>query len=327
MTLENAPENGAAVTQDSADAVVTRASASLQAYCNRAGIDDSHGVGHALAVLRHAEAAIAAAVPPLAMPTRLSVRLAALLHDADDKKYSPATAKTYDNARAMMEDAGADAGVAANALRMISLVSCSANGNSMPRDALDRPELLWPRWADRLEATGEIGVVRCFQYNQHCGAPLSAEATPRPRTEAEIWELATEERFAAYQASGGGSASMMVRPRPRCEPSLPSPSPRQRLKFASRNCGRIITTTSCCRSRGRRPRSCATLISRRRPRCASRRSSPSAWPTVARERCPSPPSRRWRASSPKSKRRPAAQSFAQCGGGELLSPDAARRDS
>lgn len=36
----------------------------------------------------------------------------------------------------------------------------SANGNSIPEDALHEPELLWPRWADRLEATGEIGIVR-----------------------------------------------------------------------------------------------------------------------------------------------------------------------
>ena len=34
-------------------------------------------------------------------------------------------------------------------------------------------------------------------------------ATPRPRTEGEALALATEERFAAYQASGGGSASMI----------------------------------------------------------------------------------------------------------------------
>lgn len=52
----------------------------------------------------------------------------------------------------------------------------SANGNSIPEDALHEPELLWPRWADRLEATGEIGIVRtlvapigrksCFSWRQ-----------------------------------------------------------------------------------------------------------------------------------------------------------------
>ena len=40
-----------------------------------------------------------------------------------------------------------------------------------PPDAKLCPELLWPRWADRLEATGAIGVVRCHQYNAKAGAP------------------------------------------------------------------------------------------------------------------------------------------------------------
>ena len=37
-----------------------------------------------------------------------------------------------------------------------------------------------PRWADRLEATGAVGVVRCHQYNAKVGAPLSCATTPRP---------------------------------------------------------------------------------------------------------------------------------------------------
>lgn len=57
----------------------------------------------------------------------------------------------------------------------IGLVSCdwaddlttclstgSKNGNSVPDDAVREPELLWPRWADRLEATGEIGILRAL---------------------------------------------------------------------------------------------------------------------------------------------------------------------
>ena len=92
---------------------------------------------------------------------------------------------------------------------MISLVSCSSNGNAAPPEARTSPELLWPRWADRLEASGEIGVVRCYRYNLHVGAPLSVEATPRPASPEDVWRHATEERFEAYQASGGGSASML----------------------------------------------------------------------------------------------------------------------
>mgnify|MGYP000650002360 CR=1 FL=1 len=69
--------------------------------------------------------------------------------------------------------------------------------------------LLWPRWSDRLEAAGEIGVARCYLYNKHCKAPLSCSNTPRPKTVEEVWKLATPERFEAYQSNGGGSASMI----------------------------------------------------------------------------------------------------------------------
>eukprot|EP00966_Prymnesium_polylepis_P130538 3019628-Prymnesium_polylepis.1 len=95
-----------------------------------------------------------------------------------------------------MEEAGAaacGAAVIPDALEMISLVSCSANGNSCPPRAAERPELLWPRWADRLEAAGAIGVVRCFQYNAKVGAPMSCAESPRPTTAADAWALATPE--------------------------------------------------------------------------------------------------------------------------------------
>ena len=41
------------------------------------------------------------------------------------------------------------------------------------------------------------------------GDPLSSEASPRPLTEKEVFALATPERFAKYQRSGGNSASMI----------------------------------------------------------------------------------------------------------------------
>ena len=76
--------------------------------------------------------------------------------------------------------------------------------------AQEEPELLWPRWADRLEAAGEIGVARCYMHNQKDGAPLAvAGVTPRCTTDAEAFELATEARFAEYQTRGGSSASMI----------------------------------------------------------------------------------------------------------------------
>ena len=108
-----------------------------------------------------------------------------------------------------MTAAGAQEKIIDDVVRMIDWVSCSKNGNACPEAARTQPELLWPRWADRLEAAGEIGVARCYMHNCHAGAPLSVESTPRPATEAEAFALATEERFAEYQRSGGNSDSMM----------------------------------------------------------------------------------------------------------------------
>jgi uncharacterized protein len=186
--------------------VVDAARAGLVTLCNEAAIPESHGCTHAENVLAHADGALACADLP---PTRaLAVRLAALLHDADDRKYFP-DSSAYPNARRIMADAGAEAGVIEEAVKMIGWVSCSANGNSCPEEANQEPEWLWPRWADRLEAVGSVGIVRCYQYNSEKGDPLSSPATPRPATEDEVFALAMPERFAKYQASSGGSVSMM----------------------------------------------------------------------------------------------------------------------
>ena len=199
-----------AVDPAEAERVLQAALAGLRRLCISAAIDKSHGTTHAKRVLAHVERALLEANPRLSLPRELSVRLAALLHDADDRKYFPnKPIGRYPNAQRLLHEAGASESVAADTLQMISLVSCSANGNSAPEVAKDEPELLWPRWADRLEATGAIGVVRCYQYNSVMGAPLSVASTPRPTSEDEAWALATPERFESYQSSGGGSASMI----------------------------------------------------------------------------------------------------------------------
>ena len=193
----------------SADAVLAHAKASLATLCADFGINESHGVKHAESVLNHAEQALASD-PRLAASQVLAVRLAALLHDADDHKYfGKDSAAMLSNAKRIMEDAGAPSESVVDALDMINLVSCSANGNSCPDRAKDAPWLLWPRWSDRLEAAGEVGVARCFMHNLHVGDPLFTADTPRPTTEDEAFALATEDRFRDYQERGGSSASMI----------------------------------------------------------------------------------------------------------------------
>ena len=47
-------------------------------------------------------------------------------------------------------------------IELISYVSASDNGNTVPERAKKHPELLWPRYSDRPEAIGPIGAVRCW---------------------------------------------------------------------------------------------------------------------------------------------------------------------
>lgn len=193
------------------DFIISKAQKLLQKHCEDANIDDSHGITHALAVLKHTENAIGATMLNLSESQKLSICLAALLHDADDHKYfGKEASQNMTHARNIMEKAGVDSTTTIeNALECISLVSCSQNGNSFPEKAKQHPEMLWPRWSDRLEASGEIGIARCFLYTKDSRSPFVTESTPRPTTAEEVFSLASEERFAEYQKRGGGSASML----------------------------------------------------------------------------------------------------------------------
>lgn len=192
------------------DPVIVAAIDGLKALCDEHCIEASHGLGHALRVLEHVNKALSLA-DDIREERKQAVRLAALLHDADDRKLfqKKADDKGIMNAEKIMEQANAKMIVIKDAIHMIELVSCSKNGNSVPDDALREPELLWPRWADRLEATGDIGIIRCWQYNCEIGAPKVLSDTPRPKSEEEVWAHATNERFERYQKSGGKSNSML----------------------------------------------------------------------------------------------------------------------
>lgn len=101
-------------------------------------------------------------------------------------------------------------------LQMIDAVSASRNKNRIPTvvalsgAAGARSMAEWfliPRYADRLESVGFVGIARSYQYGKTTGRPLWTRDTPRPRTEAELWlDVATPERHAAY---GGHSASLV----------------------------------------------------------------------------------------------------------------------
>ena len=82
-----------AVDPAEAERVLQAALAGLRRLCISAAIDKSHGTTHAKRVLAHVERALLEANPRLSLPRELSVRLAALLHDADARKYFPTSAR------------------------------------------------------------------------------------------------------------------------------------------------------------------------------------------------------------------------------------------
>jgi uncharacterized protein len=199
-------------------------------------IKESHGINHVMAVYRHAENAVQvhAEPTPLTMQQSMQVLIAALLHDVDDHKYFPQN-DNYENARIILDrvfdgteiqerqqqqskqedNPPGRAQVKETIIEMISFVSCSMNKNSVPdrvknHNGDDKKGsaywMLIPRWADRLEAVGRQGVVRCYQYNREHGEQLSSEFSPRPQSEEEVWEAAHPERFERYD---GNSTDMI----------------------------------------------------------------------------------------------------------------------
>ena len=173
-------------------------------------VDYSHGIEHALSVLHHVEEALKVTPHRLTQDQILSIRLAALLHDADDRKYFPDN-KNYENARVVLGSQREE--IRELALRMIDLVSCTKNGNSrFAREWNGQPAMtiseendwmLYPRWADRLEAMGHAGILRTWLYNRHVNRPDFTPDTLRPKTIEELYAVASEERMNHYLSVGG----------------------------------------------------------------------------------------------------------------------------
>ncbi|ANB50270.1 hypothetical protein [Powai lake megavirus] len=172
-----------------------------------------HGLDHFLAVRDHAINSLK--FEQLTNDKNLQVILAAYLHDVDDNKIFP-NSVDYQNARTILDnvfqifdyftlnfDLSYDE-FKTNIIQLISLVSCSKNGD-------DEPPEKWmaiPRDADRLEAIGEIGIQRCLEYTNHIGLPYYLADTPRAKNITDINLFANTERFNNYK-SGKKSISMI----------------------------------------------------------------------------------------------------------------------
>jgi uncharacterized protein len=176
-----------------------------------ADIDEGHNLVHCLIVLGHARKAIlsepsleedAPGRPPLTLSQKkLAIELAALYHDVSDNKFFP-NDHNYENVSNILVELEIDQTITDYVIFMISLVSCSKNGNEIVS-----PEwLLIPRWSDRLEAMGKIGIKRAYIYTITTNRPLYLGDTPRATNKEELAAIATADRFSRYK---GVSRSFM----------------------------------------------------------------------------------------------------------------------
>ena len=111
------------------------------------------------------------------------IRLAALLHDADDRKLF--STEGFANARRFMDSEGIPPDIQDSVCSMISQISFKGDGTRVP----DTLEGRIVQDADRLDAIGAIGIARTFAYGGSRGRAMHipGEAFREGMTEAEYY--------------------------------------------------------------------------------------------------------------------------------------------
>lgn len=169
----------------------------LEKFARENNFDEGHGYSHFIAVYNHAKKAITAEDEEFDKETERMILLASLLHDVDDCKFFEDPDKTnYANARKLLLTENLSKKEIETIIQMISLVSCSKNGNSKQ---IGLPDWMFiPRWCDRLESSGQIGIERLLSYGKYVNREMFDNTTPRATTIEELNKIATVERFNNY---------------------------------------------------------------------------------------------------------------------------------
>jgi len=199
---------------------VKRCMAQLRAWSSALKLPIDHNFEHFYKVFQHALRAIQDIPREIQLSSAqiTSILLAALTHDVDDKKLKlppcgdifptkHSRSNYYPNAYDILMKSGCEKYVDL-VLEMISLVSCSANGN---RDVLPQGEK-WkyiPRECDRLEALGMIGVCRVATGTFRSGLPFRTLDTPLPLTVEGCHAILQQRPLEKYLERKGQSDSML----------------------------------------------------------------------------------------------------------------------
>lgn len=171
----------------------------LEKLCLENDIDITHGLDHALAVMNNALHAIPFYEGHITKREKYLIQLAALLHDSDDAKYFPNNKNNENTRKILTIDTALTFEEIELIIFMINQVSTSKNKDNIPEGYP-----LWvllPRYSDRLEAIGLIGVERTLEYTRQINQPLFLESTPKAKTIQELALIATPERYASYSSA------------------------------------------------------------------------------------------------------------------------------